>query len=176
MPSNDDIKQHGEEVTKDGAYSVTPVASVMLDDNAASADETSTYNLGADEVSSAHSSLNHSMPQEFTFFQKKKFRDQAVLAPSVAYASTAQVTALYERLDSALAVNAKTQRHITELMELMSDVACTVTADESKPKCKRPRQLKWLFYGCLVGSGVGWFLLFPSGHTLFTQLAALIAR
>ena len=72
MPSNDDIKQHGEEVTKDGAYSDTPVASVMLDDNAASADETSTYNLGADEVSSAHSSLNHSMPQEFTFFSKKE--------------------------------------------------------------------------------------------------------
>lgn len=176
MVSKNDTKQHSEVVIKTGAHSDAPVASVMLDDHAAGADETSTDNLGADQVGSEHSSSNQSMPQEFTFFQKKKRSDQADLVPSAAHTSTAQVKAFVARLNSAVAVNAKTQRHIAELMVLMSDVACTVTADESKPKCRRLRRSKWLFYGCMVGFGVGWFLLFPSGHTLITQLTALLAR
>ena len=111
-----------------------------------------------------------------SLFSKKKRADQTVLAPSVAYASTAQVTAFAARLDSAVAVNAKTQRHIAELMTLMSEVARTVTTDVSKPTRKRLRRSKWLFHGCLVGFGVGWFLLFPSGHGMITQLAAFLAK
>ena len=116
------------------------------------------------------------MPQEFTFFQKNKRARQADLSPSLAYASTTQVTAFAARLDSAMAVNAKTRRHIAELMILMSDVARTNTVDLSKPKRKRLRRSKWLFFGCLVSCGVGWFLLFPSGHNLITQLATLLAK
>ncbi len=176
MSSNDDLKQQSEEATKGGEYSDAPVASVMLDDRVAGADESSTDNLGANEVSSARSPSNQSMPQEFTFFQKKKCPDQAVLTSSVAYASTAQVTAFTARLDGAVTVNAKTQRHIAELMVLMSDVASTFKPDESTPQRKRLRRSKWLFYGCLVGFSVGWFLLFPFGHTLITQLTGLIVR
>ena len=132
---------------------------------------------GADETSapppfffrSRHAARIH-------FFSKKKRADRAVLAPSLAYASTAQVTAFAARLDSAVAVNAKTQRHIAELMTLMSEVARTVTTDTSKPTRKRLRRSKWLFNVCLVGFGVGWFLLFPSGHSLITQLAAFLAK
>ena len=79
----------------------------------------------------------------------------------MAYASAAQLTAFAARFDSAVAVNAKTQRHIAELMTLMSDVARDLTADVSKPKRRRLRRLNLLFYGCLVGFGVGWCLLFP---------------
>ena len=121
-------------------------------------------------------SSDHSMMNEFTFFQKNKRAVQTALAPSVAYASTAQVIAFAARLDSAVAANAKTQRHIAELITLMSGVALTMTADASMPTCKRLRRSKWLFYGCLVGVGMGWFLLLPSGHTLITQLAASLAK
>ena len=176
MASNDDVKQHGEEATQSSAFSDEPVASVLLDDHTAGVDETSTYNPGSNEATSARSSSDHSMLEDFTFFQKKKRADQTNLASSLAYASTAQVTAFAAQLDSAVAVNAKTQRHIAELMELMSDVAHTVTTDFSEPKRKKLRRSKWLFYGCLAGFGVGWFLLFPSGHNLITQLAAFFAR
>ena len=116
------------------------------------------------------------MPQEFTFFQKKKRAVQAGLVPSVAYASTARVTAFTARLNSAAATNAKTQRHIAELMTLMSGVASAKKADVSKPTRNKLRRSKRLFYGCLVGFGIGWFLLFPSGHSLLTQLAAFLAK
>ena len=97
------------------------------------------------------------------------------MAPSLAFAGTAQVTAFAARLDSAVAVNAKTQRHIVELMTLMSEVARTVTTDKSKPTRKRSRRSKWLFHGCLVSFGGGWFMLFPAGHGLITRLAAFFA-
>ena len=171
MPSNDDLKHQNEDGANGHASGDAPVAYVLPDDHVAGADET-----GADETNTAPLSSDHGMPQEFTFFQKKKRADQMILAPSVAYASTAQVTAFAARLDSAVAVNAKTQRHIAELMTLMSDVARTMTTDVSKPTRKRLRRSKWLFYGCLVGFGVGWFLLFPSGHKLITQLAAFLAK
>lgn len=176
MPSNDDMKQQNEEATKGRASGDAPDGSVLLDDHAVSADETSTVNISANEASFTPLYSDHSMPQEFTFFQKKKRADQAVLVPSVAYASTQQVTTYAARLDSAVAVNAKTQRHIAELMTLMSDVARTTTADASKPTCKRLRRSKWLFYGCLVGFGVGWFFLFPSGHNFITQLVIFWVR
>jgi hypothetical protein len=186
MPSNDDLKHQNEDAANGRASGDASVASVLPDDHVAGADaasfneasihETSADETGADETNTAPLSSDHGMPQEFTFFQKKKRADQMILAPSLAYASAAQITAFAARLDSAIAVNAKTQRHITELMTLMSDVARTMTTDISKPTRKRLRRSKWLFYGCLVGFGVGWFLLFPSGHSLITQLAAFLAK
>ena len=113
------------------------------------------------------------MPQEFTFFQKKKRADQGVLTQGFAYASIEQITAFSAQLDSVSAANAKTKRHIAELMILMSDVARTVTVDGEKPGRRRLRLSKWLFYACLVGFGVGWFLLFPSGHNVIRQLLNL---
>ena len=176
MPSNDDMKQQSDEATQGRASGDASVASFFPDDHAVGADKTSTANLSTDEASFAPLSSDHSMPQEFTFFQKKKHKVQAGLAPSASYASTAQLTAFVTRLDSAMAVNAKTQRHIAELMTLMSEVARTVTTNISKPTRKRLHLSKWLFYGCLVGFGVGWFLLFPSGHSLITQLTAFLAK
>ncbi len=177
MPSNDDLKHQNEEMTNGLASGDATVASVLPDDQAAVADKTTANAAGineasANEVNGTPLSSDHSVPHEFTFFQKKKRPVQVALAPSVAYASTAQVTAFTVRLDSAVAANAKMQRHIAELMTLMSGVACTMTTDVSKPPRKRLRRSKWLFYGCLVGFGMGWFLLFPSGHSLITQLAA----
>ena len=176
MPSNDDLKHQSEDVANGRASGDAPAASALPDDHVAGADEASINEAGMDETSAPSLSSDHGMPKEFTFFQKKKRAVQAVLAPSVACASTAQVTAFAARLDSAIAVNAKTQRHIAELMTLMSDVARTITTDISKPTRKRLRRSKWLFYGCLVGFGVGWFLLFPSGHSLITQPAAFLAK
>ena len=181
MPSKDDIMHQSEEATKDHGSADAPVASVLPDNHVAganelSANELSAVELSADEGGRAPISSDHNMPQEFTFFQKKKHSGKVGLAPSVAYASTAQVTAFAARLDSAVAVNAKTQRHIAELMTLMSDVARTITADVTKPARQKLRRSKWLFYGCLVGFGVGWFLLFPSGHNLVSQLMAFLTR
>jgi hypothetical protein len=176
MPSKDDIMHQSEEATKDHGSDNAPVASALPDNLVADANELSAVELSADEGGAAPISSDHNMPQEFTFFQKKKHSGKVGLAPSVAYASTAQVTAFAARLDSAVAVNAKTQRHIAELMTLMSDVARTMTADVTKPARQKLRRSKWLFYGCLVGFGVGWFLLFPSGHNLVSQLMAFLTR
>ena len=181
MPSNDDMKYQSDETTKGRAPADAPVASVLPNDQAAGADETSANEpfinkASADESSALPLSTDLTMPDEFTFFQKKKREVREVVVPYVAYVSAAQVTAFAERLDSAAAVNSKTQRHIAELMTLMSDVARTMTADISKPTRKRLRRSKWLFYVCLVGFGVGWFLLFPSGRNFLTQLATLLAR
>ena len=176
MPSKDDIMHQSEEATKDHGSADATVASILPDNHAADANELSANELSADEGGAAPISSDHNMPQEFTFFQKKKHSGKVGLATSVAYASTAQVTAFAARLDSAVAVNAKTQRHIAELMTLMSNVARTMTADVTKPARQKLRRSKWLFYGCLVGFGVGWFLLFPSGHNLVSQLMAFLTR
>ena len=181
MPSDDDLKHQNEGEAKGRTSGDASVVSVLPDVHTAGADETSANEASINETSAYEASApplssDHGMPQEFTFFQKKKRADQTSLAPSLAYASAAQVTAFTARLDSAVAVNAKTQRHIADLMTLMSEVARTVTTDTSKPSRKRLRRSKWLFNGCLVGFGVGWFLLFPSGHSLITQLAAFLAK
>ena len=181
MPSNDDLKQQNEETAKGRACGDAAVVAVLPDDHAKGADHTgmnqATLNeVSMNELSTAPLSSDHSMPHEFTFFQKKKRADQADMASFVAYASTSQVTAFAARFDSAVAVNAKTQRHISELMILMSDVARTTTADESKSTRKRLRRSKWLFFGFLMSCGVGWFLLFPAGHNLITQLVTVLAR
>ena len=166
MLSNDDTKQMTDKTTKG------QVSGRASDESGLNNDHVSR----ADDESAESPSSNNSLPQEFTFFQKKKRTNQVVLAPSVAYSSASQITAFTERLDSAIAVNAKTQRHIAELMTLMSDVACTMTVDASEPTRIKSRRSKWFFYGSLMGCSVGWFLLFPSGNKLVSELAAFLAR
>ena len=176
MTSNEYTKQQNEGTKKGRAYGDATVASVLPDDHVKGADHISMNEASKDEVSTAPISSVHSTPQEFTFFQKKKRSDQADLSSFVAYASTSQLTTFAARFDRAVAVNARTQRHIAELMILMSDVARTTKANISRPTRRRLRRSKWLFFGCLAICGVGWFLLFPSGHNLITQIATLLAR
>ena len=176
MSSSDDLKYPRQEAANDRAPGAEPVASVLLDGDAAAVDETSANEANINETIAEPFSSDNSMPHEFTFFQKKKRAVSVVLAPSVAYASTAQVTAFVARFDSVVKINHKTQRHIAELKILMSDVARTMAANASKPTRKSLRRSKWLFCGCLVGFGVGWFLLFPSGHSLLTKIATFMAK
>ena len=154
MPSNDEIKPHNGDAVNDDVAAVMPVVH---------------------EASAAPDMLDLGMPQEFTFFQKKKRTGDATLTPALSYASAVQMTAFITRLDSAVATNSKTQRHIADLKTLMADVARTMTPDAPKPARKTLRRSKWLFYGCLAVFGIGWFFLFPSGHNLLTQLAAFLA-
>ena len=154
MPSNDEIKpQNGGAVNDDVAVAMPVVR----------------------EVSAAPDMPDLGMPQEFTFFHKKKRTGDATLTPALSYASAVQMTAFITRLDSAVASNSKTQRHIADLKTLMADVARTMSPDAPKPARKTLRRSKWLFYGCLAVFGISWFLLFPSGHNLLTQLAAFLA-
>ena len=155
MPSNDEIKPHNGDAVNDDVAAAIPVVH---------------------EASAAPDMLDCGMPQEFTFFQKKKRTGYVNLTPVPSYASAAQVTAFITRLDSAVATNSKTQRHIADLETLMADVARTMTPDAPKPARKTLRRSKWLFYGCLAVFGIGWFLLFPSGHNLLAQLAAFLAN
>ena len=154
MPSNDEIKPHNGDAVNDDVAAVMPVVH---------------------EASPTPDMLDRGMPQEFTFFQKKKRTGDATLTPALSYASAVQMTAFITRLDSAVATNSKTQRHIADLKTLMADVARTMTPDAPKPARKTLRRSKWLFYGCLAVFGIGWFLLFPSGHNLLAQLVAFLA-
>ena len=154
MPSNDEIKPHNGDAVNDEVAVAMPVVH---------------------EASSAPDMLDRGMPQEFTFFQKKKRTGDATLTPAVSYASALQMTEFTTRLDRAVATNSKTQRHIADLKTLMADVARTITPDAPKPARKTLRRSKWLFYGCLAVFGIGWFLLFPSGQNFLTQLTAFLA-
>ena len=155
MPSNDEIKPHNGDAVNDDVAEAMPVVH---------------------EASAAPDMPDRGMPQEFTFFHKKKRTGDVDLTPALSYASAAQMTAFITRLDSALATNSKTQRHIADLNTLMADVARTMTPDAPKPARKTLRRSKWLFYVCLAVFGIGWFLLFPSGHNLLTQLGGFLAR
>lgn len=166
MRSNNDTKQPSDNTTEGQVSGGASDVSVLNDD----------YVSDADDKSAEALSSNNSLPQEFTFFQKKKRTNQVLSAPSVAFSSPSQITAFAARLDSAIAVNTKTQRHIAELMTLMSDVACTMTVNASEPTRLKSRRSKWFFYGSLIGCAVGWFLLFPIGHKLVSELAAFLAR
>ena len=176
MPSNEDLKHQSEVATNSRASGDTTVGSVFPDYHEAVDNGTTANEAGNNETSAVPFSSDHSMMNEFTFYQKNKRAVQSEMAPSLAYASTSQVTAFAARLDSAAAASAKTQRHIAELMTLMSGVALNMPADASMPTCKRLRRSKWLFYGCLVGFGVGWFFLFPFGHNFITQLMVFWVR
>ena len=155
MPSNDEIKPHNGDAVNDDVALAMPVVH---------------------EASAAPEMPDIGMPQEFTFFQKKKRTGDATHTPALSYASAVEMTAFMTRLDSAVATNSKTQRHIADLKTLMEDVARTMTPDAPKSARKTLRRSKWLFYGCLAVFGIGWFLLFPSGHNLLTQLAAFLAN
>ena len=155
MPSNDEIKPHNGGAVNDDVAVELPVGH---------------------EASAAPDKPDRSMPQEFTFFHKKKCTGDGNLTPALSYASAAQMTAFITRLNSAVATNSKTQRHIADLNTLMADVARTMTPDATKPARKALRRSKWLFYVCLAVFGIGWFLLFPSGHNLLTQFGGFLAR
>ena len=154
MPSNDEIKPHNGGAVNDDVAAAMPVGH---------------------EASAAPDKQDRGMPQEFTFFHKKKRTGDGNLTPALSYARAAQMTAFITRLDSAVVTNSKTQLHIADLKTLMADVAHTMTPDAPKPARKTLRRSKWLFYGSLAVFGIGWFLLFPSGHNLLTQLAAFLA-
>ena len=115
------------------------------------------------------------MPLEFTFFQKKKREDQALFVPSVAHASSAQLTEFAARLDIAEATNTKTQRHIAELMILMSDVARTIAEDASSSTRKRFCWSKWLFSLSKTRFAL-MFLTFSLSKTRFTMVKVIIGR
>ena len=154
MPSNDDIKPHNGDAVNDDVAVAMPVVH---------------------EASAAPDMPDRGMPREFTFFQKKKRTGDVTPTPVLSYASALQMTAFITRLNSAVATNSKTQRHIADLKTLMADVARTMTPDAPKPARKTLRRSKWLFYGCLAVFGIGWFLLFPSGQNFLTQLTAFMA-
>jgi len=155
MPSNDEIKPHNGVAVNDDVAAAMPVGH---------------------EASAAPDMPDRGMPQEFTFFHKKKRTGDGNLTPALSYASAAQMTAFITRLDSAVATNSKTQRHIADLNTLMADVARTMTPDAPKPARKTLRRSKWLFYICLAVFGIGWFLLLPFGHNLLTQFEGFLAR
>ena len=155
MPPNDEIEpQSGNSVNND----VVTQAPIL-------------HEAGDDPDTS-----NNALPKDFTFFQKKKSRDDVTRASAFPHASVAQMTSFFARLDSAVASNNKTQRHIVDLQILMADVALTITSNAPKPVRKTLRRSNWWFYVCLAVFGLGWFLLFPTGHNLLMQLTGFLVR
>ena len=157
MPSNDDLKRQLDAALKGDAASVTGISGDQADHSAAELTDDTDY----------------AMPQGFTFFQKNKCAAAEVRVAEVAQASTQQVMAFVTRLDHAMAVNARNQRHIAELMVLMSDIAATLTPVAETPRQQTFWRSKWLYYGCLAVVGLGWFFLFPLGHNILLQIVNL---
>ena len=157
MPSNDDLKRQLDAALKGDVASVADRPADQADHGAAEL---------TDDTDLA-------MSQGFTFFQKNKCAAAEVQAAEIAQASTQQVMAFVTRLDHAMAGNARNQRHIAELMGLMSDIAATLTPVAETPRQQRFRRSKWLFYGCLAVVGLGWFFLFPLGHNILLQIVNL---
>ena len=154
MPSNDDLKRQLDAALKGGAASVDNRPGDQADPAAA-------------ELSD---NTNYKMYQEFTFFQKNKSAPAEVQIAKVAKADTQQVMAFVTRLDHAMAGNARNQRHIADLMGLMSDIAETLTPVAETPRQQTMWRSKWLYYGCLAVVGLGWFFLFPFGQNLLLQI------
>ena len=157
MPSNDDLKRQLDAALKEGATSVADRPGDQAD-------------LAAAELTD---DTNYAMHQEFTFFQKNKSAPAEVRAAKVVQTDVQQVMAFVTRLDHAMAGNARNQRHIAELMGLMSDIAETLTPDAETPRQQTLWRSKWLFYGCLAVVGLGWFFLFPFGQNIFLQIVNL---
>ena len=157
MPSNDDLKRQLDAALKGDAASVADMPGDQADHSAAALTDDTDY----------------AMPQGFTFFQKNKCAAAEVQAAEIAQASTQHVMAFVTRLDHAMAGNARNQRHIAELMELMSDIAATLTPVAETPRRQTLWRSKWLFYGCLAVVGLGWFFLFPLGHNILLQVVNL---
>ena len=154
MPSNDDLKRQLDAALKGDAASVADISGDQADHSAAELTDDTDY----------------AMPQGFTFFQKKKCVAAEVWVAEIAQASTQQVMAFVARLDHAMAGNARNQRHIAELMGLMSDIAATLTPVAETPRRQTLWRSKWLFYGCLAVVGLGWFFLFPLGQNVLLQI------
>ena len=157
MPSNDDLKRQLDAALKGDAASVADRPGDQADHSAAELTDNTDY----------------AMPQGFTFFQKNKCAAAEVRVAEIAQASTQQVMAFVTRLDHAMAGNARNQRHIAELMGLMSDIAATLTPVAETPRRQRFWCPKWLFYGCLAVVGLGWFFLFPLGHNVLLEIVNL---
>jgi hypothetical protein len=113
------------------------------------------------------------MHQKFIFFQKNKCTAAKTPVAQIAQASAQQVMAFVTRLDHAMAGNVRNQRHIAELMGLMSDITETLTPVAETPRRQTLWRSKWLFYGCLAVIGLGWFFLFPLGHNVLLQIVNL---
>jgi hypothetical protein len=157
MPSNDDLTRQLDAALKVDAASVADRLGDQADHSAVElTDDT-----------------NYAMHQEFTFFQKNKCAAAEVRVAKVAQADTQQVIAFVTRLDHAIAGNARNQRHIAELMGLMSDIAATLTPVAETPRRQTIWRSQWLFYGCLAVVGLGWFFLFPLGHNILLQIVNL---
>ena len=157
MPSNDDLKRQLDAALKGDAASVADMPGDQADHSAAELTDDTDY----------------AMPQGFTFFQKNKCAAAEVQAAEIAQASTQHVMAFVTRLDHAMAGNARNQRHIAELMGLMSDIAETLSPVAETPRQQTLWRSKWLFYGCLAVVGLGWFFLFPLGHNILLQIVNL---
>ena len=157
MPSNDDLKRQLDAALKGDAASVADMPGDQADHTAAELTDDADY----------------AMPQEFTFFQKNKCAPAEVKVVTVAQVGAPQVMAFVTRLDNAMVGNARNQRHIAELMGLMSDIAETLTPVAETPRQQRLWRSTWLFYGCLVVVGLGWFFLFPLGQNILLQIVNL---
>jgi hypothetical protein len=157
MPSNDDLKRQLDAALKGDAANVADMPGDQADHGAAELTDDTDY----------------AMPQGFTFFQKNKCAAAEVRVVEAAKASAQQVMAFVARLDHAMAGNARNQRHIAELMGLMSDIAETLTPVAETQRRKTLWRSKWLFYGCLAVVGLGWFFLFPLGHNILLQIVNL---
>ena len=157
MLSNDDLKRQLDAAQKGKAASVADMSGDQADHSAAELTDDSDY----------------AMPQGFAFFQKKKCAAAEVRVAEIAQASTQQVMAFVTRLDHAMAGNARNQRHIAELMGLMSDIAATLTPVAETPRQQTLWRSKWLYYGCLAVVGLGWFFLFPFGQNILLQIVDL---
>ena len=157
MPSNDDLKRQLDAALKGDVASVADRPADQADHGAAELTDDTDF----------------AMSQGFTFFQKNKCAAAEVQAAEIAQASTQQVMAFVTRLDHAMAGNARNQRHIAELMGLMSDIAETLSPVAETPRQQTLWRSKWLFYGCLAVIGLGWFFLFPLGHNFLLQILNL---
>ncbi len=154
MPSNDDLKRQLDAALKGDAATVADMPGDQADHTAAGMTDDTDY----------------AMHQEFTFFRKNQCTPAEVQVAKVVQAGAPQVMAFVSRLDNAMAGNERNQRHIAELMGLMSDIAETLTPVAETPRQQTLWRSKWLFYGCLAVVGLGWFFLFPLGQNVLLQI------
>ena len=157
MRSNDDLKRQLDAALKGDAANVSEMPGDQAGHSAAELTDDTDY----------------AMHQKFIFFQKNKCTAAKTPVAQIAQASAQQVMAFVTRLDHAMAGNVRNQRHIAELMGLMSDIAETLTPVAETPRRQTLWRSKWLFYGCLTVIGLGWFFLFPLGHNVLLQIVNL---
>ena len=157
MPSNDDLKRQLDVALRGNAASVSDMPGDQAGHSAAELTDDTYY----------------AMHQKFIFFQKNKCTAAKTPVAQIAQASAQQVMAFVTRLDHAMAGNVRNQRHIAELMGLMSDITETLTPVAETPRRQTLWRSKWLFYGCLAVIGLGWFFLFPLGHNVLLQIVNL---